>query len=42
MIERDETGSYEGIFAILAFGILLATVLLAIGGIYYTFINPSF
>ena len=34
--------NYEGLFALLAFAILAATVLLAIGGIYYSFINPSF
>ena len=34
--------SYSLLFGILAFLILLATVLLAIGGIYYSFINPSF
>ncbi len=34
--------SYEGLFAVLAFAILGATVLLAIGGIYFSFINPSF
>lgn len=35
-------GTYDGIFAILAFLILAATVLVAIGGIYYNFINPAF
>jgi len=34
--------TYDGIFAILAFLILAATVLVAIGGIYYNFINPAF
>jgi len=34
--------SYEGLFVLLAFAILGATVLLAIGGIYFSFINPSF
>lgn len=34
--------SYGGIFAILAFLILAATILLAIGGVYYNFINPAF
>lgn len=34
--------SYEGIFAILAFLVLAATALLAIGGVYYSFINPAF
>ncbi len=34
--------SYERIFAVTAFLILAATVLLAIGGIYYSFINPAF
>lgn len=30
------------IFTILGLGILAATALLTIAGIYYTFINPSF
>lgn len=34
--------SYEGIFAVTAFLILAATILIAIGGIYYSFINPAF
>lgn len=34
--------SYEALFALVAFAILGATALLAIGGIYYSFINPSF
>lgn len=34
--------SYPGLFALLALGILGATALLAIGGIYFSFINPSF
>ncbi len=37
-----KSNSYEVLFVLLAFGILAATVLLAIGGIYYSFINPSF
>ena len=45
--ERDSTkartvNNYEGIFAILASALIVATILLFIGGIYYTFINPSF
>lgn len=40
---RDSAGSsYEAIFTVFAFALLLATVLLALGGIYYTFINPAF
>lgn len=34
--------SYRGLFFLLGFGILGATALLAIGGIYFSFINPSF
>ena len=34
--------SYSALFALLAFGLLAATALVAIGGIYYNFINPSF
>ncbi len=34
--------SYPGLFVLLAIGILGATVLLAIGGVYFSFINPSF
>lgn len=42
-IENNESpNSYEGIFAVLAFLILAATILIAIGGIYYSFINPAF
>lgn len=40
---RDNTGSsYDAIFTVLAFALLLATALLALGGIYYNFINPAF
>lgn len=43
MAENNGTpDSYPGIFAILALLILAATVLVAIGGIYYNFINPAF
>ena len=34
--------SYDALFAALAFALLLATALLAVGGIYYSFINPVF
>jgi hypothetical protein len=34
--------SYDAIFAVLAFAVLLATALLAIGGVYYSFIHPAF
>ncbi|HML95515.1 MAG TPA: hypothetical protein PKC29_08830 [Thermodesulfobacteriota bacterium] len=45
--ERDFTkartmNNYEGLFTILASAITAATILLFIGGIYFTFINPSF
>ncbi len=40
--DKNAPESYSGIFAIAAFLILLATALLAVGGIYYSFINPSF
>ncbi len=39
---QADPNAYDGIFAITGFLILGATVLLAVGGIYYTFINPSF
>lgn len=39
---RDSADSYDALFAVLAFALLLATVLLAVGGIYYNFINPAF
>ena len=34
--------SYDALFAVLAFALLLATALLTVGGIYYSFINPVF
>lgn len=34
--------NYEGLFTILASALIVATILLFIGGIYFTFINPSF
>lgn len=39
---RGAGNSYDAIFAVLAFAVLLATVLLAIGGVYYSFIHPAF
>jgi len=39
---QKKPNSYDGIFAIVAFAILGATILLAIGGIYSSFINPTF
>lgn len=40
---REGAGnSYDALFAVLAFALLLGTVLLAVGGIYYNFINPAF
>jgi len=39
---QKKPNSYEVIFAIVAFALLGATVLLAIGGIYSSFINPTF
>jgi len=39
---NNSPDTYDGIFAILAFLILAATVLVAIGGVYYNFINPAF
>jgi len=40
--DKNKPNSYQGLFALVAFAILGATALLAIGGIYYSFINPSF
>jgi len=42
MSENNKPNSYQGLFALVAFAIMGATILLAIGGIYYSFINPSF
>ncbi|MCH7517663.1 MAG: hypothetical protein IH964_01370 [Candidatus Dadabacteria bacterium] len=41
-VNQKKSNSYEGLFALLAFAILGATILLAIGGIYSSFINPTF
>ena len=41
-MSEKKSNSYPALFALLAFGIMAATVLLAIGGIYFSFINPSF
>jgi len=41
-VNQKKPNSYEVIFAIVAFTLLGATVLLAIGGIYSSFINPTF
>jgi hypothetical protein len=38
----NQGNTYEAIFALLAFVLIVATVLVAAGGIYYNFINPSF
>lgn len=40
--KKGADNTYEGLFILLAFGLIAATVLLAVGGVYYTFINPSF
>ena len=45
--ERDSTkvrtvNNYEGLFAVAAFALTVMTILLFIGGVYFTFINPSF
>jgi len=40
--DQNMPESYSGLFGILAFLILLATVLIAVGGVYYSFIDPSF
>ena len=42
MSENNKPNSYQGLFALAALAIMGATILLAIGGIYYSFINPSF
>ncbi|MEW6145065.1 MAG: hypothetical protein AB1598_08630 [Thermodesulfobacteriota bacterium] len=48
MAQNGNTGSegagktYDALFAVLAFALLLGTALLAVGGIYYSFINPAF
>jgi hypothetical protein len=39
---KNAPESYGPLFGILAFLILLATALLAVGGVYFSFINPSF
>ncbi len=40
--DNNVPNSYPGLFAVASFLILLATALLAVGGIYFSFINPSF
>ena len=40
--DQKTPNSYPGLFSILALLILLATVGLAVGGIYTSFINPTF
>lgn len=45
--ERNSTkvrtvNNYEGLFAVAAFALTVMTILLFIGGVYFTFINPSF
>lgn len=48
MAKNDNSGngstgeSYDVVFALLGFGLLIATALVAVGGIYYNFIHPSF
>ena len=39
---NDTPNNYSGIFTILAILILAATVFLAVSGVYFSFINPSF
>jgi hypothetical protein len=40
---REGAGNtYDTLFAVLACALLLGTVLLAVGGIYYSFIDPVF
>jgi len=34
--------SYDALFAVLGFALVIGTALLAVGGIYYSFINPVF
>ncbi len=41
-VNQKKPNSYEWLVALVAFAILGATILLAIGGIYSSFINPSF
>jgi len=40
--QNSKKPTYPALFALVAFAILGATALLAIGGIYFSFINPSF
>jgi len=40
--DKNAPESYSGLFGILAFLILLATVFLIVAGIYFSFIDPSF
>jgi len=45
--ERDSTkvrtvNNYEGLFVLAATALIIMTILLFIGGVYFTFINPSF
>ena len=34
--------NYEGLFVLAASALIIMTILLFIGGVYFTFINPSF
>lgn len=34
--------NYEGLFILAASALIIMTILLFIGGVYFTFINPSF
>jgi hypothetical protein len=45
--ERNSTkartvNNYEGLFILAATALIIMTILLFIGGVYFTFINPSF
>lgn len=45
MVEQKDGEASQGLnllFGVLAFLILAGTLLVAIGGVYFTFINPSF
>ncbi len=42
MTASNENGFLDLLFALLAFMLITGTVLIAIGGIYYNFIEPNF
>lgn len=40
--DENQTGFLDIVFAVLALLLITGTILIAIGGVYYSFIHPSF